>query len=91
MTNLQSRDFTLRRFSDIWHYCVSGTEQTLTSVHLPLTLDEFCKPVLGPRLEDRNNDQVYARYMNRKEYQDREIPAGPRRSHNLVTISQAWF
>ena len=39
-------------------YCCAGSKRAGGNLHVPITIDEFCKPALGQRLENRNNDQI---------------------------------
>lgn len=69
--------------------------------HLPLTLDEYCKPVLGTTLlDERNKDQVLLWYERRRRQgigeqrkpseQVNMKPPDPPGSGRLLTVCQAW-
>jgi hypothetical protein len=67
--------------------------------HVPLTLDEYCKPVLGPSiLNERNKDQVLIRYKRLNKLGNRneetsleEMVEGVPRSARLIAVHQAWL
>ncbi|KAF2804774.1 uncharacterized protein BDZ99DRAFT_467031 [Mytilinidion resinicola] len=96
----QKRKAIYKSLSEGWKYCCSATPLPGMTIHMPLTLNEYCKPVLGARiLDERNKDQVVQRYVSRKEESARkdgklldeknEEGPDPRRVR-VLTVHQAW-
>src|SRR5258708_4804513 len=71
-TKLGQRRETYLASTEGLKYCCAtpsnATSKRMLGVFLPLTLDEYCNPVLNEKkLDDRNQDQVLVRYERNKE------------------------
>lgn len=82
-------------------YCCSESPETLGQ-YFPLTLDEYCNPVLPTKILDRRNkDQVFVRARSKEDRGNRKIswrtekkaPGAEDISEQakLVTVHQAWL
>lgn len=82
-----------------WKYCCSDTPISGMVTHMPLTLDEYCKPVLGTKiLDERNIDQMLQWYSKRKNQRTRErekpvdeMDKGVPKLARLLTVHQTWL
>jgi tetrahydromethanopterin S-methyltransferase subunit B len=70
-----------------YRYCKCN-DRTTIGAHLPLTLDEYCNPSLGPEiLKFRNKDQVVLRHQRKKaaERPESDQPL------NALVVLQVWL
>lgn len=78
-------------------YCCTA-DRAGSHLHLPLSLDEFSKPVLGvERLELRNKDQVISKYEEWRATGKMPIAASASKtdkadtSKSVIAVDQAWL
>lgn len=81
-------DIEVKRITEGWDFCLSESPEPF-GVHIPLTLDEYCSPVLPKSvLDKRNRDQVLLK-AKRAELMKLKDKLPP--ETHLLAVSQMWL